>query len=66
VATLKECERLVESMPEPLCAAIEQSGIITAWRSQLGTLAGFARRAQTLQVSDVLILVGKFLIKSQP
>jgi hypothetical protein len=37
-ATLKEMHRLVGLLPEPACLALEKSGVVLVWRSQLETL----------------------------
>jgi hypothetical protein len=35
VATLKELTRIVQALPEPVCTALEASGVIATWRAQL-------------------------------
>lgn len=52
VATLAECARIVNGMPDPMCDVLEQSGLFGAWRSQLESLAHVTERV--MSVSDVL------------
>jgi hypothetical protein len=35
---LKEMDRVIAAMPEPLCQGIEAAGLLTVWRNQLETL----------------------------
>jgi hypothetical protein len=43
-ATLAECARLVDAMPDPMCEAIEQARVLELLREQLGTLANVGER----------------------
>jgi hypothetical protein len=47
LATLKECERVVAALPDPVCEALEASGIVSSWRSQLETLGGVGQRVMS-------------------
>jgi hypothetical protein len=37
-ATIKELSRLVNQLPEPVCGALEKSGLVGTWRTQLESL----------------------------
>jgi hypothetical protein len=47
-ATVREIGRIVESLPEPVCAAVEATGLLNQWRQQLETLANATRNLGTL------------------
>lgn len=42
LATIKECGRLVEQLPEPVCAGLEKAGVVAAWRMQLESLCNMS------------------------
>ena len=44
LATLKLMSELVGALPDPACEALEASGVVGVWRSQLETLAGVSGR----------------------
>jgi hypothetical protein len=61
VATLHECVRLVEALSDPVCVALEASGVVNSWREQLATLqktAGGLRDAMKL-AHAIRKMVGK-------
>ena len=62
VATLKECVRLVESLPDPVCVVLEKSGVVASWRLQLDTLTRATGLAGTsITAGDVVSVAQQIL-----
>jgi hypothetical protein len=65
-ATVRELDRILDAMPDPLLEHIERSGLLSTWRSQLETigrvgpaaLAGADALRAAKHVADVMRRVG--------
>ena len=62
-ATLAEMSRAVETMPEPACALLASSGLVSSWRAQIETLANAGRAVTT--AGDVIRVARQVLSQVQ-
>jgi hypothetical protein len=47
LATVKEIARLIDALPDPLCDALEKSGVVSSWRMQIASVEALATRMGT-------------------